>query len=246
MSILKKLSKTFAGKSGAESPTNRLQIQRAARVMVTPLHRISFRPVGSEANLLGLRNISIGGMALICDRVVKWASEDLIRGLLTVDKKEFQIEARIRHLSDVLAGCEFTGENLTLKRAIEDYLRVEILALNLRPIGQAYLKPDPRGKAQWLTDGKANELYCVSDDQGLVAFHMSFIGHYVEWTREAGVRAGSVRPNEDDRPYHKGAELLDLSKSLTRETISLAKVFVQNVERVADELRRELIEKLAD
>lgn len=213
---------------------------RAPRVILTPLHRLSFRPDGSEQQL-ELSNISTGGMAVLHQGHGAFHPNSDARGLLIVDNEEFRIEARIRHLTDALAGCEFLNGSVELKRAIEQYLRVEILALSLRKVDEAYLKPDPRGRVQWFTDGRQNEMFCVTDasDQ-VVAFHLSFFGNYVEGEKDRGVRAGNVEDKESDRPGHKSSSLLNLNAVVSREIFVLGKVFVENVDRLDKDLRTQI------
>jgi len=192
-------------------------------------------------------------MALLHEGDPRLHRDAIVAGLLTIDKDEFAIEAQIRHLNAVLAGCEFRNANdatnleyVRLKRTIENYLRVEILALNLRPVDPEYLKQDPRGMTYWLTDGRQNEVYCVVDADGVVAFHLNFLGHYIEGARGSSVRGGVVLENvSGERPGHKGSALLDMSHQPTPETLALAKSFVHNVVRSPPEMR-ELLEKFFD
>jgi len=172
-----------------------------------------------------------------------WRTESFIDGALVVDQEDFIIQARVRHLGEMLAGCEFVGENLQVRRAIESYLRVEILALNLRPVDAAYLKPDPRGSGHWFTDGRQNELYCVCDGQGIIAFNMSFLGTYLEGGRGLAIRSGTVQ-SEQNTNKHKASDLLDFAISPTEQTIKLAEIFVNNIESFVPELRTQLITSL--
>lgn len=241
---------------------------RAPRVQLQPLHRISFHDQGSGQKL-DLSNISEGGMAVLHKGDPRFQKDGVVSGVLRIDKDEFAIEAQIRHLNMVLAGCEFRNtkgaanlesktvsglaSNISsgfagtrLKRTIENYLRVEILALNLRPVDPAYLKPDPRGATHWLTDGRQNEVYCVIDASGIVAFHLNFLGHYIEGARGTGVRGGVVLENvSGERPGHKASALLDMSRGLSSETLALAKSFVHNVVRSRPEMRN-LLEKFLE
>lgn len=191
-----------------------------------------------------LANISTGGMGVIHAGDPRWKETDSCSGLVIIDKDEFGIQARICHVSEIVAGCEFVGENTKLKRAIEKYLRVEILALNLRQVADAYLKQDPLGDTTWFTDGQ-NEIYVVTGAKGgdIISFHMTFLGHYVEGGGNGGVRIGNVK--ESNKPMgHKGSALLDFSRDSGGEILGLAVTFVQNIERMPAEMRERLLEKL--
>lgn len=247
MSLFKKIF----GKNAAD-PAQSAHRSREPRILLQPLHRITFREKESGQHL-GLGNLSGGGMGLLHQNDPRLRLDATIGGLLTIDKDEFEIEARVRHIGSVLAGCEFRNahdpsdpERVRLRRSIENYFRVEILALNLRPVDPAYLKQDPRGATHWLTDGRQNEVYCVTDSEGVVAFHLSFLGHYVEGARGKATSGGAiVETSTEERPGHKGSALLDLSRHLDPETRALAKSFVQNVVRSPPDVR-ESLQKLLD
>jgi hypothetical protein len=240
MSILKKIF----GASAAEKEIRKAQKAlkaRPPRVVVTPLHRIFFRPTSDQSRNLNLGNVSVGGMAVIHENAKGFTKDGIIGGTLIIDTHEIAIEARIRHLTEAIAGCEFIDQNLSLKRSVEQYLRVEILALNLTQVSESYLKPDPRGKTLWLTDGRQNELFAIIDSEGVVAFHLSFVGTYVEGGRGQIPRVGNTQEKVSEMPGHKGSTLVGhVSAEVSRETIVLARVFIQNIDRAAQEVRDQL------
>ncbi len=223
MSFLKKLF--------GKTPDEKTLRARAPRVSVTPLHRLSF--VASWKKDLELNNISTGGMA-ICrdDHEGVWQKDGVVSGLLKVDRDEFPVSARVRHVTQLIAGCEFVDPPAGLTHAIEAYLRVEILALNLRKVDPGYMKKDARGEALWFTDGRQNELFCVVDASGLVAYHVSFLGNYFEGGRDKKVKGGLINEDAEESRQHKGSALIDMNRALSPEMVRLAKSFVQNVEQL--------------
>ena len=223
---------------------SRPQIERIPRIVVTSLHRIMFRE--SFGMMTQVANISAGGMALIREAAHGWKKDDTLQGALIIDQNEYEIEARIKHLDSTLAGCQFVSDRTDFKKAIHNYLKVEILALTLRPVSKEYLKADPRGEVHWLTDGRQNEFYCVTDTNGVVAFNMSFLGTYVEGGRATSLRTGSVRATATGEARHKGAELLDLANQPTHDTLKLAEIFVQNIERLDSSIRAQLSSMIVD
>jgi hypothetical protein len=224
----------FGKKDAAEN-----QIQRFPRIKMTAMHRIAFREGASGE--FKLANLSVGGMALIGDEgsALGWKKESLISGTFVVDKSEHKIEARVRHITQSFAGCEFIGENKELRQSIESYLRVEILALNLSMVNPQYIKEDPRGKASWYTDGKQNELYATEDAKGVSGFHLSFFGTYLEYDRTSGLRTGLLHDEEadDTNPGYKGSSIIEMKGGIPIETISLADTFVRNIEKMPAETR---------
>ena len=224
---------SFFKKMFGSSEEASAKVQRFPRVQMTPLHRISFHPAGETVHKLA--NISIGGMALLGDESSGsgWKKDVLLNGTLTVDKSEHKIEARIRHITSTVAGCEFMGVSQELRQAIESYLRVEILALTLSRVDPKFIKQDARGKPSWFTDGKQNELYVTEDAKGISAFHIAFFGTYLEYDRTAGLRVGFLHDDdglgEDTNPGYKGGSMIEMKGTVPIETISLADTFVRNI-----------------
>lgn len=266
MNVFKKIF----GKSRTEpspSPSsilNSAQARRAPRVSLTPLHRIVFieKARGVKAHLT---NISTTGFAVLRSDIesstgsssgsssglsqeseAKWTLGETHSGAIAIEKNEFEVELRVRHLSSVLAGCEFTGtENITLKRAIEVYLRIEILALTLRKVNDAYIKPDPRGKSHWYTDGRQNEVFIVVDEEGVVSFNMSFLGNYVEGNRGQAPRVGSLSDEGITEKGQKGSTLIEVSRRPTGNTLNLALTFIRNIDQLPYDVREEIAGNLS-
>lgn len=214
-------------------------IPRPARVRLTSLHSIHFRLLEGD-HKHQLVNISTGGMALKQDEFASWRRDEAISGLLLIGGEDFTISARVKHLTNLIAGCEFIDVPMAFRRTIENYLRIEILGLSLRPIEVAYIQPDPRGSVAWFVDGQMNEIYCVSDDQGVVTFHATFLGIYVEGGRQQSIRMGTVLSEETTTPGHKSADMVDFGRPMDAGVLKMARSFVQNAERMPLWLREEI------
>ena len=255
MSLFKKIF--GSAKTAGDAEQARAQERRAPRVSLTPLHRISFLEKSGTTSQLA--NISSSGMALLRGGTA-WLPGETHSGRLTIDRDEHAIELRVRHASRLasesqgnrqssqLVGCEFVGsENPALRRSIEIYLRVEILALTLRLVNEAYLTPDPRGQTLWYTDGRQNELFVIVDDKGVAAYHMSFLGNYVEGSRGQVPRVGELRESSGSGPNgQKGATLIELGGQPVGHMLNLALSFVRNVDQLAPPIRAELAASLAN
>lgn len=245
MSFFKKL---FSGKASV----NRRN-PYPPRVRLTELHRIGFRATQPKVGTgFKLRDISINGMGVLADEK-DFRPGFEVKGDLTIDAETFAVEAIVRHCSMGAVGFEFKagfgqdGERgrVELQRAIENYLKLEILALSFRKVDSSYLKADPRGDVSWFTDGKHNEIYCVTDPKGIVNFHVTFLGNYLEGGRAQPLRFAYT--NEDvaeGKPGHKGSTLLDLSTAVDQKTLELVQALFESVESMPGELRTALIRQL--
>lgn len=222
MSIFKKL--LGVGKS------ERVHTLRPPRVRITTLHRVLFRQLvsGKEA-CIPVGNISTQGMGLLRAQAKAPALGQRIEGELEVNDSSFKVASEVRHLGDAIVGCQFVGAYDPLSRAIEEYFRVEICALQLYPVDEAYLKHDPAGQVRWFTDGKQNEVYFVADGDGILTFHVSFLGNYIEGGRGKVLRCGHVI---EDLPStkHKGSSLLDLSPQISEEVLRLSHQLIDSLE----------------
>lgn len=219
---------------------------RNSRVSLGPLHRVSFRPVQSNEKLL-LGNISQGGMLLLEPGSSAEAGK-VVQGDLTIDSDTFPIDARFRHSSPMRAGVEFVKPGPDLVSAIERYLRLEFMAMKLRRVDDMYLKPDPRGKVVWMTDGKQNEIFAVVGHRGLVSFHLTFLGHHIHADHDSGIQIGAVDAGdwaENTNPGHKGSDFIIQDTNASKDVLRLALVFASNATDIPDEVRAPLISRLS-
>jgi hypothetical protein len=232
MSLLKKL---FGGKE------ERTFQPREPRVFLNETHRVAFtmlEPVGPRQ--VRLRDVSIGGLSIEQKDVPELKVGDLIKGRVEIDSQSFEVDCEVRHISKGIAGCLLTRPSGDYKRALESYLRVEILGLKLIKVDESYLKPDPAGQVSWFTDSGGSEVYCVHDDEGVVNFHVSFLTNYVQGGRAKKLLCGYI-----DEGIRKGVNRINaaLIKPLdvpSPEMLRLAGVLVQNVEKMPAELKAEI------
>src|ERR1700733_4769906 len=137
MNIFKKI---FGKTDSGETKSGYKVDPRHPRVVLSALHRIHFSsPEIEKPKKIELSNISLGGMALLHKSLVNPAPGQSLKGDLTIDKDDFFVEGVVKHSSHYLLGFEFNSPSREMQRAIENYLRLEISALSLRPIDEAYL-----------------------------------------------------------------------------------------------------------
>lgn len=238
MNWLKKVMGSISGQ-----PNKVVFPARASRVSLGPLHRVSFRPVEKPVKL-ELGNISNGGMMLLEPGTMA-ESGKFVKGELTIDHDTFDLEGKFRYTNMNRAGVEFVKPSPELVSAIERYLRLEFLAMKLRRVDDMYLKPDPRGKVVWMTDGKQNEIYAVIGNRGLADFHLTFLGHHIHASHDSSIFVGAVEEDENTNPGHKGSNLLVQDTSAPKEILRLALVFASNATDIPDEVRVPLIARLS-
>lgn len=238
MSLFKKLF----GRNPSEPSLGPLP-PRPPRVVLNDFHRVFFALKRSDGVSVPLHvvNLSVGGMAL--PRIaVEGADVGLgFDGRLAVDTVDFPVSCRVRHVSENNLGCEFIDSHPDLRRAIESYLRVEILALKFRRIDSSVLKADPRGETLWFTDGGTNELHAVRDAQGLVEFHVTFLGNYLEGGRGKSLRGGFIQASTSEKTFaFKGSDLLDL-KPVEPEMLALVHGLITRLDALPGDLRAEIV-----
>lgn len=229
---------------GSSSGTPKKWLKRAPRVVLKEIHDITFtQKSGNGEKVYRLFNISFTGLGLISagqDRVLMVGQE--ISGDLKIGDQRFPIPLQVRHANEKLVGCAFGQENYDLRRAIEKYLQVEILAIHLNKIHESLLKADPRGQAVWFADGSGNEVYCVMDASGILDFHMTFLGNYIEGGRSRRLRMGTAsEESAQGSPKHKGSALvLNLSSEVVPATVKVACELIQYAEKIPPALKDEL------
>lgn len=219
--------------------SNKPMTLRPPRVPISDQHRIFLQD--KTGNPLPLVNVSVKGMGIRREAPFKAEVGGEIEGSLTIDSQSFPVSARVRHLGPTVAGCEYFGNVLSVRRAIESYFRLEILALNLRPVDESFLKVDPAGKVVWFTDGRENEVYCVTDGNGIVNFHLTFFDNYIEGGRTKPLRSGYVdEEGVCSGVARKGSALLLLNDGISPEMREAANTLIQNLEKMPEDLQAAL------
>jgi hypothetical protein len=232
MSILKNLKKWFGESRKSQE---RALVLRPPRVRVTTLHHILFHRLKDRSrNPISLGNISVKGMGLIRAGAPDARSGMRIKGELEINATGFVIDSEVRHESGSVLGCQFLGEFDALSQAVENYFRIEICALRLNRVDEAYLKSDPAGQVSWFTDGRQNEVYFVTDANGILSFHVSFLGNYIEGGRTVPLRCGHVVEDTEIRG-HKGSTLSALDQSVSADILALGHMLIDNLEKIPDD-----------
>jgi hypothetical protein len=189
--------------------------RKVARIPLHSDHRISFRS-DSLVRPLDLADISVSGAALVHEGAA-WTPKDRIEGIVGIDGRCFDVELEVRHHGQHLTGAEFIGADYQMKRAIECYLRMEMLALGLRRNG------DAKSDEILLADGRGNEIRVLRSGDGIAEFELSFLGHYVGY-RNGHLRVGRRVRDSAVTLVSMGQTLnaLDLAINFVRSALALS------------------------
>lgn len=126
------------------------------------------------------------------------------------------------------------GDFFAASKAIEQYFKVEICSLRLNRVSDVYLQRDPAGQVVWFTDGNQNEIYYVWGQSGIVKFHLSFLGNYIEGSPGSPLRWGYVV--EDAAIHkHKRSSLLQLKEEASDEVLQYGKLLIENVKELPND-----------
>jgi hypothetical protein len=243
MSLFKKLFKK-------ETPKE--TISRAVRVALSPLHRILFhRKTDTSVQEEKVGNVSKTGMGIVYHPGLDALSPGIrVTGELELDGKGFEVEAEVRHITRNILGCRFIGEPTELALAVQEYLRGEILGLSLQPVGVENLAQPDEGTPEWYTDGDNNELYFVKSPEGILSFHITFLGSYLEGGVDKKLRFGYiVNEGEGESVLYKGSNLIHFEPEIPGGTDELAATIIQNVSDLSLQNRNRLLkflEKIKD
>jgi hypothetical protein len=231
MSIFKKV---IAGWDKVIKKQQREFVDRQPRFSIRPLHRVVFHcQLENKRHLLTVSNISKSGIGLLRRQFHDVEIGTTLQGEVEINGNGFPIEALVRHRTESVIGCQFKGSLSELSQAVHEYFRIEILALMLNPVSEAYLKPVSSGRAAWFTDGQHNELYFVFDDRGILKFHLSFLGNYIEGGREDRVRCGYIiEDSSAGMNKYKGPPILDLKDSASAEMLQLGELLIDGIQKL--------------
>ena len=215
------------------------------RVKISQLHKISFRKLENPDKPIYLSSISTLGMGLLKRDTSLPKVGDHLSGQLDIEKDTFEVSCEVRHVSANIIGCQFAGPPSPLVHAIENYFKLEITGLELRPVTETVFKEDPRGQVKWFTDGKENEIYFVVDRKGILDFHLTFLGNYIEGGRNLTLKAGLIGDDFEVtdpsfRMEHKKAQLLNLQKP-DRRILTMASSLLLNTQALPQEFQAELL-----
>lgn len=214
---------------------------RAPRVEVSALHRISFYPHAASTNRpWHLSNISTSGTAFLREpHLPDLKMGDQIQGELDLNDQRHKILTDIRHITQKIVGCEFVAPSSALQAAIENYFAAEILALRLRLIDPKFLKKGNEETVYWFSDGRQNEVYVQIKNGKIQHFHFTFLGNYIEGGAESPLRYGYLK-EESTTQMIKPSTLVQLSTQIPTGLLETCKQIVATLSELPADVKSEL------
>lgn len=256
------LSKLFGAKLeeaavGLEAAGQR---RSAPRVLLQPLHRISFSARGkcasqlaesrADALELGIANVSLSGIGFTRESAQAWPDPGtLLVGELEAEGNKVEVEAKLVHLTGRVAGCSFHGNIVPIQKLVLDYFRVELAGLNMLHAPDDVLKAETDGTPHWYHGRNNCELFYVAklgEPEALVRYQLSFFANYVEGVVGGHPRFGTVVEDHDDtgKPKHKGAELVSWAEAPDPQLIETIVKFLRHVPGLPVPVREELAKQI--
>jgi len=228
-----------------EVPAPAFPERRAPRVQLLPLHKIHCTVTVFALEIAtGVSNISASGVGLMRDALKTWPPIGTqLPANLQIGKNVFKIDLFIIHLSPAVIGCKFINPSKELVTAINQYLKVELLAVEMIYIGPQNLEPTALGVPHWYHGDNNTELYFVEEPKShkVVQMKLLFLGHYLEAAPGQAVKFGHYVENEALNQASAGAKSERLGtatnirweNSIGAETLSAAIDFLNNVPNLA-------------
>ena len=242
MNRLKKLLKglfSTGTTTGDNLPRSSAPIDRAARVS-SHLNNISFvldesldLSVNSAGRKLLLVNISTTGIGLH-NYGLNWPPvETSLKGQIWIAGTPFNVEMQIKHKSETILGCQFIRPDLLLRKAISNFLKYEIAALDLARVSEEFFRQPEKGESFWFTDAGANELYLITEGGRLKEFSVLCLGFYLGSRGDGKAEVGYITNDEEDQD-----EALDVRRGMRiRFTRSYTEDVAEQAERFFDAIR---------
>lgn len=229
-------------KPAAKTEAKMEETRVAARVRISPLHRITFDCHEPRVSApVGVGNISASGIAFIRSSVPSWPGpSQYVAGQLLIGSKSLGIRARIVHLSTALVGCRYEGEFADLQSSIDDYFQLELTAMKARPINSSILKKDPRGTPHWFMAENNSELYYIENAGRIVHFHLSVFGNYIDGGEGKPTTFGHEQPDSGEELI-KRSVLIHTTTDLPPDVVQGSLRFLESIEMVPGDVRTQIL-----
>jgi hypothetical protein len=231
MGLIARLLKGFSRKPAGTSPFGEWKEphegRRSPRVQVLSLHRIQFvRKLGDgREEPVRIANVSATGA-----------------GFIREPGHEYPVRARIMHLTETIAGCQFESPMADFNTVIDRYFEIEIAAVCMKEVNPGILRKDCGGTPHLIIGENNCELYYVESSRKVVYFYLTFFGNYLEGGDEEDARFGYVDEDEFlDKPAYRGSPIVRLTHSIPEDVLAGAIKFVENMTRVPQSVRKEIV-----
>lgn len=221
---------------------------RAVRIKIFSTHQVLFELFsGPQKKLIEITNISTSGVGLKRDQDTTWqALGQKLTGQLKIRHKYFRATLEVRHVTMGIVGCRYISSEPDLYKAIEEYLVYEITGLGLKKVGRQHLSNVDQGTPQWYVDSQGNELYIVERDGQVVRYHIVFLGNYVEWNEQAGIKVGIVLSDKKEDPINqKQAHVIKFSDTIPKEIENIVQRILLSVRDLDLKTKEQILKTLS-
>jgi hypothetical protein len=216
------------------------------RVRLSEISDVAFEASGLAPKLA---NISLTGVGFLKATASGWPGVGAeLPGRLRLFDRSFDVSIRVIHYTGLIAGCAFQGKLLELQRAIREFFKMELAALNMVKAPADVLQAVPDGLPMWFGGRNNCELFLVldrSDPHSIIRFQLSFFGNFIEGGRDAATRYGVVvREEEKGSPQYKGSDLVRWQNRFPSEMNAAIERFLQHILELEDSAREQLVRML--
>ncbi len=218
---------------------------RAPRVPISPLHRVHF-DLESPTHALGLKlsNISTSGIGLIVENNTISPGSPLKGRLVFNQKTHVPIEMKAIHITHGIAGSHYLNPSSDLKKAIQDFFKLELAGLGTMKVNPKYHKKETDGTSAWIT-GDNCDLYYVAEEDKVIRFKLTFLGNHFTAAQGKPLYVGHVSSghSSDDEIRYKGSDLLEDVK-ISKELIESALTVINHIPHLSDAHRSGIIQMI--
>lgn len=220
---------------------------RAPRIPVSALHEVAFvYDVNSIKTIVSLANLSATGVGLIInDHFKDFDPFAAVQGKLRMGAKEFSVELKEVWRSSQIIGCAIVHTGVDFANALNQYFRSELAALKMTQMRPELLQSTSNGKPFYFHGGNNCEIYFELDGKKLITFHLDFFGNYIESKNDGSLLFGQIQEDHDySKAGHKGSEMVHSAPELSIETLKEVIRFVEAVQGIEPEIKREICKSL--
>ncbi len=187
--------------SGVEGSSTSNFVSRAARVPRPRDPQVSFERLGQRFEI---ENISTTGVAFRNNSELQALGDGArFLGKFQLGETAFEVELRLVHRRELSVGCFYIDPPEEFVLALAERFEVEISALNVVYVNPKMLRQSQKGVAHWIQGNNNCGLYWISNQEQVVEFELTFLGH--RWTGGLGQVSRFSQVLEDGGVWGTGA-----------------------------------------
>lgn len=161
----------------------------------------------ASGKIFGVVDLSLGGMAI---RVLESVQMEFfpvggsVEGWLNLRGEKIRISGRVAHLRPGVVGCEFQGLEPDEQTRLEQFLDPSALGKALKP-----MPAGASGRVRWFHSPGGVELVLEGEGEALNSITLSLLQRVLVWSKEKGVRTGSIEADGLE-PGHVAEAVLEM------------------------------------